>query len=246
LDSFAHAGKPAGDRQLAGMLARVAAMIGIAPEGAAISLGTGAAGVLVLAIGLHWLGLAMLAVALAIGAFFRDPNRTPPARNGVVLSGADGKVTDVGQGAPSGIEGNFRRVSVFMSPLNVHVNRAPIGGEVVSLQHISGEFRAAFSDHASEHNERNLIALDDAAGARHAMVQVAGYLARRIVCRLRNRDKIQAGQRIGLIMFGSRVDHFMPLQYRVAVRVGDRVRAGESVIGELTPGEPVPKAEPLQ
>ena len=163
-----------------------------------------------------------------------------------MLSGADGKVTDIGQGAPSGIEGNFRRVSVFMSPLNVHVNRAPVSGEVVSVNHISGEFRAAFSDYASEHNERNLIALDDASGARHAMVQVAGYLARRIVCRLRKRDKIQAGQRIGLIMFGSRVDHFMPLQYRVVVSVGDRVRAGESVIGELATGEPVPKAESLQ
>ncbi len=212
-------------------------MIGIAPEGAALSLGTGAAGILVVLIGLHWLGLAMLAVALAIAAFFRDPNRTPPARIGIVLSGADGKVTDIGRGSPSGIEGDFHRVSVFMSPLNVHVNRAPVGGDVVSLQHIHGEFRAAFSDYASEHNERNLIVLDDADQARHAMVQVAGYLARRIVCRLRKRDKIQAGQRIGLIMFGSRVDHFMPLKYRVAVRAGQRVRAGESVIGELVTGE---------
>jgi len=202
-----------------------------------MSLGTGAAGILVVAIGVHWLGLVMLAVALAIAAFFRDPNRTPPARSGVVLSGADGKVTAVGQGAPAGVEGNFRRVSVFMSLLDVHVNRAPVSGEVVALQHIGGEFRAAFSDYAGEHNERNLIVLDDAAGARHAMVQVAGYLARRIVCRLRNRDKIKAGQRIGLIMFGSRVDHFMPLQYQVVVRVGQQVWAGESVIGELAIGE---------
>ncbi len=211
-------------------------MLGIAAEGAAIALGAGAAGILAVIAGLHWIGLALLLVAIAIAAFFRDPNRTPPAAKGIVLSGADGKVTDVSEHAPPGLEGNFHRVSVFMSPLNVHINRAPISGEVVSLQHTAGEFRAAFSDYASEHNERNLIVLDGADGARHAMVQVAGYLARRIVCRLQNRDKVEAGQRIGLIMFGSRVDHFMPLQYRVVVRIGQRVRAGESVIGELMTG----------
>ena len=222
-------------------------MIGIAAEGAAISLGTGAAAILVLAIGLHWLGLAMLAVALAIGAFFRDPIAPlRPAAGSCFRAPTAKSPMSAKARRRESPRANFRRVSVFMSPLNVHVNRAPISGEVVSLQHISGEFRAAFSDYASEHNERNLIALDDASGAPHAMVQVAGYLARRIVCRLRNHDKIQAGQRIGLIMFGSRVDHFMPLQYRVVVSVGDRVRAGESVIGELTTGEPVPKAESLQ
>ncbi|MFZ0890772.1 MAG: phosphatidylserine decarboxylase, partial [Candidatus Binataceae bacterium] len=143
-------------------------------------------------------------------------------------------VVDVGEsGYPGAPEGRFTRVSVFMSPLDVHVNRAPVGGEVLALEHTAGEFRAAFSDHASQHNERNLIVLGDAAGRRHAMVQVAGYLARRIVCRLRPRERVEAGERIGLIMFGSRVDHFVPAEYSIVVRIGDRVRAGESVIGEL-------------
>ena len=223
-----------GREQPGPILARIAALIGIAPEGAAMSLATGAAGILLVLIGAHWLGLAVLLLALAIGSFFRDPNRTPPARSGIVLSGADGKVTDIGEGAPSGLpQGRFRRVSVFMSPLNVHVNRASVSGEVLSINHTAGEFRAAFRDYASERNERNAIVFQDADGRQHALVQIAGYLARRIVCRLRPHDKIQAGQRIGLIMFGSRVDHFMPLEYRVVVRIGERVRAGQSVIGEL-------------
>jgi phosphatidylserine decarboxylase len=215
------------------IIARIAALLKIAPEGAAISLAAALAAILLLLVGLHWLGVAMIVVAMALGAFFRDPDRTPPGRRGIVLSGADGRVTDIGEGAPNGLVGNFRRVSVFMSPLNVHVNRAPVSGEVATLKHTAGEFRAAFSDHASEHNERNLIVIEDPEARRHAMVQVAGYLARRIVCRLHMHDRIEAGQRVGLIMFGSRVDHFMPLEYRITVKVGDRVKSGETAIGEL-------------
>ena len=95
------------------------------------------------------------------------------------------------------------------------------------------KFRAAFRDEASELNERNLIAMKDAQGRVFGMIQVAGYLARRIVCRLRANDRIQAGQRIGLIMFGSRVDHFFPPEYRVTVTTGQRVRAGETIIGAV-------------
>ena len=166
--------------------------------------------------------------------FFRDPERAQKNHEGAVISGADGKVTDIGEGClPGGShEERYRRVSVFMSPFDVHVNRAPISGEVISVEHTAGKFRPAFRDEASEHNERNLIVLSDAAGRRHAMVQVAGYLARRIVCRLRPADLIERGERVGMIMFGSRVDHFMPLDYRIAVEIGDRVRAGESIIGE--------------
>jgi phosphatidylserine decarboxylase len=122
-----------------------------------------------------------------------------------------------------------------MSPLNVHVNRSPVAGEVTTVEHTAGEFRAAFRDDANEHNERNMIAMTDAAGRIFGMMQVAGYLARRIVCRLRARDRIQTGQRIGLIMFGSRVDHFFPAEYTVTVSMGQRVRAGESIIGAIDP-----------
>jgi phosphatidylserine decarboxylase len=120
-----------------------------------------------------------------------------------------------------------------MSPLNVHVNRAPVEGQVAAIKHTHGEFRAAFRDFASQHNERNLIVFADKQGRQHAMVQIAGYLARRIVCRLRPHEPVLIGQRVGIIMFGSRVDHFLPPEYRATVKVGDHVKAGESVIGEL-------------
>jgi phosphatidylserine decarboxylase len=101
------------------------------------------------------------------------------------------------------------------------------------VEHTPGEFHAAYRDDASAHNERNLLIFRDAVGRRHGIMQIAGYLARRIVCRVHPHDKIEMGQRIGLIMFGSRVDHFIPPDYRVSVAVGERVLAGETVIGEL-------------
>ncbi len=192
------------------------------------------AGAVVFVLGFHAAGAVVIALGLAVASFFRDPERFPARTEGVVISGADGRVTDVSECRMPGEESPlYHRVSVFMSPLNVHVNRASVGGEVVAVEHTPGEFRAAYSDHASEHNERNLLIFRDLSGRRHGMMQVAGYLARRIVCRVRPHDKIGAGERIGLIMFGSRVDHFVPPQYRIVVRVGDRVRAGETVIGEI-------------
>jgi phosphatidylserine decarboxylase len=216
-------------------ITRVATLLGIAAEGAALALAVAALGILCLLIGLVWTGVVLLALAATTGGFFRDPDRTAVTAGDVVLSGADGRVTDIAEEELPGMAdgARYRRVSVFMSLLNVHVNRAPVGGDVVAIKYMPGQFRAAFRDHASLYNERNLIVLTDRAARRHAMVQVAGYVARRIVCRLRPHDTVASGQRVGLIMFGSRVDHFMPLDYRVTVRVGDRVRGGESVIGEL-------------
>ncbi len=216
------------------VLARIAGAIGIATEGAALSLGLALFGIILIAIGLHSIGAIVVILAIPIALFFRDPERYPARTENVVISGADGKVTDISDVSFPGSAGKpCRRVSVFMSPLNVHVNRAPVGGEVTMVEHTAGEFRAAFRDDASERNERNLIAMTDASGRMFGMMQVAGYLARRIVCRLRARDRIQAGQRIGLIMFGSRVDHFFPSEYRVTVSLGQRVRAGESIIGAI-------------
>jgi phosphatidylserine decarboxylase len=218
------------------ILARIASAIGIATEGVAMSVGLAVVGIILIALGLKSIGAIMIIFAIPIALFFRDPDRYPPRTENVVISGADGKVTDISDVSFPGSPGTpCHRVSVFMSPLDVHVNRAPVGGEVVMVEHTSGEFRAAFRDDASEHNERNLIAMSDASGRTFGMVQVAGYLARRIVCRLRARDRIQAGQRIGLIMFGSRVDHFFPSEYRVTVSMGQRVRAGESIIGAIEP-----------
>ncbi len=218
------------------VLARIAGAIGIATEGAMLSLGLALVGIILIALGLKSVGAILVIVAIPIALFFRDPDRYPTRTDNVVISGADGKITDISDVPFPGLSGRlYHRVSVFMSPLNVHVNRAPVGGEVVTVEHTAGEFRAAFRDDASEHNERNLIAMTDASGRTFGMLQVAGYLARRIVCRLRAHDRIQAGQRIGLIMFGSRVDHFFPSDYRVTVSLGQRVRAGESIIGAIEP-----------
>lgn len=178
------------------------------------------------------LAFLLIVVAIAIGSFFRDPERMTLAPPNAIVSAADGKVTDISDVPIPGSPELFHRVSVFMSPLNVHVNRSPISGRVVAVTHTPGEFRAAFRDDASEHNERCLAVLEDAAGRRVAMLQVAGYLARRIICRSAPGDQIIRGQRVGMIMFGSRVDHFLPLNYRVSVTLGTHVRAGETVIGE--------------
>ncbi len=218
------------------VVSRIARVIGIATEGAVLSLGLALVGVTLIALGLKSVGAILVIIAIPIALFFRDPDRYPNRTENVVISGADGKITDISEVPFPGTSGRLcHRVSVFMSPLNVHVNRAPVGGEVVTVEHTAGEFRAAFRDDASEHNERNLIAMTDASGRTFGMLQVAGYLARRIVCRLRAHDKIQPGQRIGLIMFGSRVDHFFPSDYRVTVSLGQRVRAGESIIGAIEP-----------
>jgi len=216
------------------VIGRVASAIGIAAEGAMISLGLLVVGTVLILLGLKIIGAIVVLIAIPITLFFRDPERFPAKTENVVISGADGKITDIAEVSFPGAAGAiYHRVSVFMSPLNVHVNRAPVGGEVTMIKHTAGEFRAAFRDEASEHNERNLIAMKDAQGRVFGMIQVAGYLARRIVCRLRARDRIQAGQRIGLIMFGSRVDHFFPPEYRVMVTPGQRVRAGETIIGAV-------------
>jgi phosphatidylserine decarboxylase len=216
------------------MTGRLAKALKLAPEGARLSFGILLAGIVVLGFGFPVAGGIVIALGLAVASFFRDPERFPARTAGVVISGADGRVTDISESCIPGEESpQYHRVSVFMSPLNVHVNRAPSAGEVVTVEHTPGEFRAAYHDHSSQHNERNLIVIRDDAGRRHGMMQVAGYLARRIVCRVRVHDRIEAGQRIGLIMFGSRVDHFVPPEYRVTVTIGERVRAGETVIGEI-------------
>jgi phosphatidylserine decarboxylase len=215
-------------------MAGIASAIGIAAEGLAVSLAVLGLAVALIVIGFHKIGGIVLVCALGVGLFFRDPERFPAKTAGVVISGADGKVTDISQVEMPGSAGmRCHRVSVFMSPLNVHVNRAPVAGEVTRVEYTPGQFRAAFRDEASQHNERNLIVFRGLGDRPTALMQVAGYLARRIVCNLRVHDRIESGQRIGLIMFGSRVDHFIPTEFGLTVGLGDRVRAGQSVLAEL-------------
>jgi len=191
---------------------------------------------LAIALGLAWAGwwkaaAVPLLLAAFMAFFFRDPERTPPAVAGAVLSPADGRVTEVGAEVADPIVGPARQVTIFLSPLDVHVNRASIGGRVLSVEYQPGGFRPAYRPEAAA-NERTTIALEGAAG-RVVMRQVAGVLARRIVCRVRAGDELAAGQRFGMIKFGSRMDVVMPARAAIRVRVGDRVRAGETVLGVL-------------
>ena len=215
-------------------MGKLAEMIGLAPEGGKLAFGILIVGLILLFVGFPLIALLVIVLAVAVGSFFRDPERFPERTDGVVISAADGKVTDVSECAlPDGGKTVYHRVSVFMSPLNVHVNRAPVAAEIAMVEHTPGDFLAAYRDDAGAHNERNLIVFRDGAGRRYGIMQIAGYLARRIVCRVHPHDKIEMGQRIGLIMFGSRVDHFIPSDYRVTVAVGEHLLAGETVIGEL-------------
>jgi len=185
---------------------------------------------------LAWMGWPVVAgilaaVALAFLAFFRDPERTAPALPGAVLAPADGKVMGIAEVEDRWV-GRAVRLSIFLSPLDVHVNRAPAAGLVRDVEYVPGRFLAAYKPEASEQNERCTVALE-ADVARLSVRQISGVLARRIVCRARPGDKLQAGQRYGLIRFGSRTDLLVPAGTELRVQVGDRVRGGETVMGVL-------------
>ncbi len=167
---------------------------------------------------------------LSLG-FFRDPERTAPRVPGAVLAPADGKVMAIDE-VDDPFVGSAVRMSIFLSPLDVHVNRAPVAGVVRDVQYVPGRFLAAYRPEASADNERCTVTLDGD-GTRVAVSQIAGVLARRIVCRVRPGDTLQAGERYGLIRFGSRTDLVVPRSTEVRVRVGDRARGGETVMGVL-------------
>ena len=190
----------------------------------------------VAALGLTLLGRRRLAApfwaasAASLG-FFRDPERAIPAVSHGVLAPADGRVTSV-EDTLDPFVGPSRRVSIFLSPLDVHINRAPIAGLVSDVLYTPGKFVAAYDPTAGEVNERCAVRIqgDD---ARVTVVQVAGVVARRIVCRVGAGDKLEAGERFGMIRFGSRTDCYMPKGTDVRVKVGDRVIGGVTVLGLL-------------
>ena len=162
--------------------------------------------------------------------FFRDPERTSAAGEGVFLAPADGQVVEVKQvHEPRFLQGEGLKISIFMSLLDVHVNRVPVEGQVVLVEHVPGQFLQAFRPEASEVNEHNLVGLESRHG-RVLVKQVAGIMARRVVCWVRPGQKVQAGDRLGVVKFGSRVDLYLPPGAASAVRVGDRARAGVTVI----------------
>jgi len=179
---------------------------------------------------------SIVPLLLAVGFclwFFRDPERTAPGDDRVVVSPADGRVVAVvPEREDRFLHAMATRVSIFMSPLDVHVNRSPVTGTVCEVQHTDGMFRAAFSDKSSLDNERNAVVLESG-GKRFVLVQIAGALARRIVCYVGPGDRLERGQRFGMIMFGSRVDLFLPPGVQPTVSKGERVRAGLSILGRV-------------
>jgi len=184
---------------------------------------------------LGWLAWGLILAGLFFVNFFRDPRRTPPSGDQLLVSPADGKILFVEPEVdePRFLRGRAAMVSIFMSPLDVHVNRAPLDGDIEAVHYNPGEYFAAYSDKASLENEQNAIVLRAADGRRILFIQIAGFLARRIVCRVRPGDRVRRGERVGMIKLGSRVDVWIPGAVRLRVAAGDRVRAGETVLGEL-------------
>jgi phosphatidylserine decarboxylase len=206
----------------------------LAPEGWPFVFGGAAFAVAVYLLWPRGVPLAAVGLLLALFSlwFFRNPDRTPPSGTGLVVSPADGRIVYAGESPPGRYSTTAgKRVSVFMSPFNVHVNRAPVTGRVASTLYHKGKFHVASVDKASLLNEQNGVAIVTPEGATVTYVQIAGMVARRIVCDVKEGDAVRQGERVGMIRFGSRVDVYLPPEVRLSVAPGDRVRAGETVIG---------------
>jgi phosphatidylserine decarboxylase len=177
-------------------------------------------------------GVLVISVLLALFVlyFFRDPARISPVGDHLILSPADGKIVRVGNaGAQEFLGSESTQISIFLSPLDVHVNRIPISGKVRYFKYVTGDYLVAFHEKASERNERTLIGIENGK-FKVLMRQVAGFIARRIVCNLKVDDEVTAGERFGMIKFGSRVDVLIPTKADLKVGVNDRVIAGETVL----------------
>jgi phosphatidylserine decarboxylase len=187
------------------------------------------------AVGTYWTLSVLFAILSGyIVFFFRNPERLPPVGGRLVAAPADGRVIFVGQASDEEFGGGLmQKVSVFMSLWDVHINRVPIDGTVRDMKYRHGRFMAAFEERAGEENERNAILIESSKGQRVVMVQVAGLIARRIVCYPSVGVFVLKGQRIGLIRFGSRCDLYVPRDSKVLVQVGEKVLGGETVVAEL-------------
>jgi len=199
-------------------------------------------GVVIMLIGAfvgHWLTVIGICVAVFCLYFFRDPARVAPQRLGAIVAPADGRVASVAPGVPPAELGlgpaSRWRISIFLSVLNVHVNRVPAAGTVTRIAYRHGAFLNASLDKASDANERNAIALRLQDGRELAVVQIAGLIARRILCTLREGDAVRAGERLGMIRFGSRTDLYLPEGVQPLVCEGQTMIGGETVIAEIGP-----------
>jgi len=175
--------------------------------------------------------IAVVLIAFTLN-FFRDPDRTVPNKSNIVVSPADGRVLFIKDVIDDKfLNSKAKLVSIFMSPLNVHVNRIPITGKVEYVQYIKGDYIAAFEDKASERNERNEIGITGSAG-KVLFTQIAGFVARRIISEVKVGDSVNIGNRFGMIKFGSRVDIIVPESFQVKVKKDDNVTAGETILFE--------------
>lgn len=181
-------------------------------------------------------GIVGMFLTLCCVAFFRDPERVSSLENGIVLSPADGIVTKIQTTEIakdfSTISGSCTKISIFLSVFDVHVNRVPVGGEVIETRYHPGKFLNASLDKASEHNERNAIVIKTEHGDSIGFVQIAGLVARRIVSHAKIGDKFIPGQRYGIIRFGSRLDVYIPSSYKISVSEGQRMVGGETVLAK--------------
>ena len=212
-------------------------MVPFAPEGYPFVLVPAVAGIFAWVFGYHPVAWLCWVAVLACAAFFRDPARHADAAPEVVLAPADGKVLKV-CAAPAALAGRGlpQQVSIFMSPANVHVNRAPVSGTVLEASHTSGANFPAFRDKASELNEHSFVLIEGEAGS-VAYKQIAGSLARRVVCDLSPGQRVERGSRVGLIKFGSRVDLFLPADASVEVAPGRVTRAGVTPVARFAVGK---------
>lgn len=189
------------------------------------------AAVLATLTGFWYVAVPLFLLALFMAYFFRDPQRISPTDEDIVLAPADGRVTRVAQAMPDDPK-SPKVVSIFLSPFDVHINRAPIAGDIVDVVYTKGRFLIATREEASVVNEQNALTIR---GERMTVVckQIAGVLARRIVCWKKKGEQVGLGERFGLIKFSSRTDLVLPPEVEISVRIGDRVRGGVTVIGRL-------------
>ena len=204
-------------------------------DGFFYALGLGAVAVVLWYMTMPWWLLALpIVLAMFFLWFFRDPNRTIPQGAGLVVSPGDGVVTEAEW--IETVSGSRLRLSIFLNVFDVHVNRAPVGGTVKVCEFRKGQFMNAMKPESVLNNEQTLITID-AGGYEVSFKQIAGLLARRIVCNLKVGDQVERGQRIGLIKFGSRVDVLIPAEANLKVKTGSRVKGGSTVLAVL-PGLP--------
>jgi phosphatidylserine decarboxylase len=213
----------------------------IHPEGRKFVVGAAAITLFAFLLHIHLLDWLLVGATLWVAAFFRDPIRTTPRGDKLVIAPADGLVTMIARvppppelgGADGLADGDYTRVSIFMSVFDVHINRAPITGRVKRIAYVPGKFVNADLDKASEDNERQHFLVEGADGVAIGFTQIAGLVARRILSFVREGDPVEAGQRIGLIRFGSRVDVYLPAGTSPKVLLGQRAIAGETVLAEI-------------